>query len=99
MFLAVISRNKAFPYLFYFIIKGYFNVLPAAGYRTNSGSSGNLASDGLYWSCTLSAIGKSPRLDFYSSGANTNADPLANGLSVRCVQAFTSHSFFLPLPL
>ncbi|WP_270229993.1 hypothetical protein [Parabacteroides bouchesdurhonensis] len=69
---------------------GYLCVLPAAGYRNNSsGSSSNQASNGNYWSSTLEA-GKSPRLNFNSSGANTNAEMLAYGFSVRCVQVFTA---------
>ena len=99
MFLSVISRNKTFPYLFYSIIKGYFNVLPAAGYRSNIGSSNNLASEGVYWSSTLKVTGQSPYLNFKSSGAGTSENYFAYGFSVRCVQAFTSRSFFLPLPL
>ncbi|WP_455627860.1 hypothetical protein [Parabacteroides chinchillae] len=83
-------------YQFYSIKKGYFYILPAAGYRTrDTGSSTKVASDGLYWSSTLLVSGKSSRMNFYSSGANTNEDHLANGMSVRCVQAFTGHSFFV----
>ena len=62
-------------------------VLPAAGYRTrDTGSSTKVASDGLYWSSTLLVSGKSSRMNFYSSGASTSEDHLANGMSVRCVQ-------------
>ncbi|WP_270229990.1 FISUMP domain-containing protein [Parabacteroides bouchesdurhonensis] len=60
-------------------------VLPAAGYRnSSSGSSSSQASSGNYWSSTLEA-GKSPRL-YFGSSADTNANSLANGFSVRCVQ-------------
>ena len=60
--------------------------LPAAGCRYNSsGSSSGQTFYGYYWSSTLEA-GKSPRLFFFSSGANTNAELLAYGFSVRCVQ-------------
>ena len=68
---------------------GYFFVLPAVGFRHYmTGSSVSLASNGNYWSSTLEA-GKSPRLYFSNSSANTSADILASGFSVRCVQAFT----------
>ncbi|RHJ88926.1 hypothetical protein DW095_14390 [Bacteroides sp. AM07-16] len=70
--------------------------MPAAGYRNNSdGSSNNQASNGNYWSSTLESSGKSPRLNFNSSDANTNATNLANGYSVRCVQVFTGLSLIL----
>ncbi|WP_159063519.1 hypothetical protein [Parabacteroides bouchesdurhonensis] len=75
---------------------GHLFVLPAAGYRNNSdGSSNNQASNGNYWSSTLESSGKSPRLNFNSSDANTNANNLANGYSVRCVQVFTGLSLIL----
>ncbi len=68
---------------------GYFFVLPAAGYRyCIDGSSKNQASEGDYWSSTLEA-GRSPRL-YFGSSADTNANNLANGFSVRCVQVFTT---------
>ncbi|WP_102406021.1 FISUMP domain-containing protein [Parabacteroides bouchesdurhonensis] len=61
-------------------------VLPAVGFRHYmTGSSVSLASNGNYWSSTLEA-GKSPRLYFSYSSANTSADILASGFSVRCVQ-------------
>ena len=34
--------------------------------------------------------GKSPRLNFNNGSSNTSTDVLANGISVRCVQAFTA---------
>ena len=62
-------------------------VLPAAGFRDNgSGSSYFLASVGYYWSSTLNASGKSPRLNFASGGANVDEVYLAYGYPVRCVQ-------------
>ncbi len=75
---------------FRYAFTGYFFVLPAAGYRDNSnGLSNNEASNGRYWSSVLEA-GKSPRLNFNNGSANTDANNLAYGLSVRCVQAFTA---------
>ncbi|WP_099463129.1 hypothetical protein [Parabacteroides provencensis] len=87
-----------FAYLIVFTSYSLYRLLrvvPAAGNRNNSsGSSNNLASNGNYWSSTLTEAGKSPRLNFNSGGANTNAEVLSYGFSVRCVQAFTSHSFY-----
>lgn len=61
--------------------------LPAAGCRDyGSGSSNDLASYGYYWSSTLNASGKSPKLAFNSSNAYTGESSLAYGFSVRCVQ-------------
>ncbi|RHJ88921.1 hypothetical protein DW095_14395 [Bacteroides sp. AM07-16] len=85
---------RLFQPSFRFAFTGHLFVLPAAGYRNNSsGSSNNQAAEGNYWSSTLESSGKSPRLNFNSSTANTDANNLANGFSVRCVQAFTKYSF------
>ncbi len=90
----VIIQNRSFIHQFYSKKKSYFIVLPAAGYRdSGNSSSGNLASFGSYWSSTLNASGKSSYLFFGSSNAGTALYSLASSLSVRCVQAFTSHSF------
>ena len=80
-------------YQFYSIKKGYFYILPAAGYRNHGdGRSLGLAASGNYWSSTYSG-GKSPRLAILPDGALLGADSFAYGFSVRCVQAFTGHSF------
>ncbi|WP_270229995.1 hypothetical protein [Parabacteroides bouchesdurhonensis] len=52
--------------------------------------SNNQASNGYYWSSALESSGTSPRLNFNSGTPNTTASNLANALSVRCVQAFTT---------
>ena len=71
-------------------------VLPAAGRRdAGTSSSNNLASNGNYWSSTLTATGQSPFLNFNSSSASTSEGALAFASSVRCVQAFTEPLFFL----
>ncbi|WP_099463128.1 fibrobacter succinogenes major paralogous domain-containing protein [Parabacteroides provencensis] len=82
-------------YQFYSIKKGYFYILPAAGYRDHgSGSSNGLAFEGDYWSSTLGEVGLARRLYFTGSVAKVDELSLAYGFSVRCVQAFTGHSFY-----
>ena len=77
-------------YQLYSTRKGYFTVLPAAGFRNYSdGSYGGLSTSGHYWSSPLTRTGKSFRLRFASNLASTDEDGLAYGYSVRCVQVFT----------
>lgn len=61
-------------------------LLPAAGYRyTASGAGTYRGTYGLYWSCALDGT-RTPRLYFYSSGADMYSDRRASAFSVRCVQ-------------
>ena len=60
--------------------------LPMAGYRDYSdGSLGNVGTDGVYWSSTVSSA-NARSLNFFSSVAFMNTDARAFGFSVRCLK-------------
>ncbi len=60
--------------------------LPMAGYRDYSdGSLGNVGTDGVYWSSTVSSA-NARSLNFFSSVAFMNTDARAFGFSVRCIK-------------
>uniref|UniRef100_UPI0040477558 hypothetical protein n=1 Tax=Algoriphagus sp. TaxID=1872435 RepID=UPI0040477558 len=60
--------------------------LPMAGYRDYSdGSLGNVGTDGVYWSSTVSSA-NARSLNFISSVAFMNSDDRAFGFSVRCLK-------------
>ena len=60
--------------------------LPMAGYRDYSdGSLGNVGTDGVYWSSTVSSA-NARDLSFDSSNAYMNSDDRAFGGSVRCLK-------------
>uniref|UniRef100_UPI0040478A9D hypothetical protein n=1 Tax=Algoriphagus sp. TaxID=1872435 RepID=UPI0040478A9D len=60
--------------------------LPMAGYRDYSdGSLGNVGTDGVYWSSTVSSA-NARSLNFISSVAFMNTDARAFGFSVRCLK-------------
>uniref|UniRef100_UPI004048724F hypothetical protein n=1 Tax=Algoriphagus sp. TaxID=1872435 RepID=UPI004048724F len=60
--------------------------LPTAGYRDYSdGSLGNVGTDGVYWSSTVSSA-NARSLNFFSSVAFMNTDARAFGFSVRCLK-------------
>lgn len=60
--------------------------LPVAGFRRNSsGALTNLGSYGYYWSSTVGGI-NAVRLLFGGANANMDANPRANGFSVRCIK-------------
>ena len=60
--------------------------LPMAGYRDYSdGSLGDVGTDGVYWSSTVSSA-NARSLNFFSSVAFMNTDARAFGFSVRCIK-------------
>ena len=60
--------------------------LPMAGYRDYSdGSLGNVGTDGVYWSSTVSSA-NARSLNFFSSVAFMNTDARAFGFPVRCIK-------------
>jgi hypothetical protein len=60
--------------------------LPVAGYRGGgNGSLGNVGTEGIYWSSTVSGTG-SRHLIFTSSDAYMVDSVRANGLTVRCLK-------------
>lgn len=61
-------------------------VLPAAGYRSCSGSVNNVGSNGNYWSSTPSGSEKAWNLVFDSDRVFMNINKCCNGRSVRLVR-------------
>ena len=61
---------------------------PAVGYRDNNstGTLNNAGTNGNYWSSVQNNTNEAYRMNFNSSGMNTNNNDKRNGFSVRCVR-------------